>query len=99
MEFELEAAGAPVILSEAKLRSFVGTYGPRRISLREGQLFYKREGTDRPESAMRPLTADIFTVEGVDGFRIRFETDETGEVVALEGIYLGGDTDRTERDR
>lgn len=98
MEFELEAAGNPVSLSEAELARFAGTYGPRTIALRDGQLFYVREESDRPESAMRPLTAEIFVVEGIDDFRIRFETDRTGDAIALEGIYLGGDTDRSPRD-
>jgi len=98
MELELAAAESPVSLSAAELERFAGVYGPRTVSLRDGQLFYVREGSDRPESAMRPLTADMFTVEGIDEVRFRFETNEAGDVVALEGIYLGGDTDRTPRD-
>ena len=97
MQSELEARETPVTLSTAELERYAGAYGPRRVTLRDGQLFYERDGNPRPEVKLTPLTDDVFALEGISDVRLRFVSDESGSAVAIEGLYLDGRTDRTER--
>ncbi len=46
---------------------------------------------------LTPLTGEVFALDGLDDVRLRFVSDESGNVVAIEGLYLNGRTDRTER--
>jgi hypothetical protein len=99
MQLDLDSRADPVTLSEADLERFAGTYGPRRVTLRDGRLNYEREGSGRQSLPMRPLTTEMFALEGLDDVRLRFVADEGGAVVAIEGVYMDGHTDRNERDR
>jgi hypothetical protein len=85
------AALNPVSLAEEALRSYVGTYGPRMITLEGGSLFYQREG--RAKMKMTPLAEGIFVVDGIDNFRLRFLKEEN-RVVAVEGLNPGGVADK-----
>jgi CubicO group peptidase (beta-lactamase class C family) len=98
MRFEIEARENPVTLSAAELERCAGTYGPRIVTFRDGHLYYAREGSGRPELELRPLTRDVFMLDEVDNVRFRFVSDESGSVLAIEGIYLEGRTERHERD-
>ncbi len=95
--WHLEAQQAkvhPVTLSEADLQPFAGTYGPRRVTLEDGVLYYQREG--RPKGRLLPLTSDTFALENAPMFRIRF-LREGGRVTALEGRYEDGRKDLSPR--
>ena len=83
----------PVMISEKKLKTFVGTYGPRILSLENGSLYYQREG--RPKYKMIPFSEDTFYFDDLDYFRLKVETDTKGKPVALIGIYDNGHTDRS----
>lgn len=48
----------PLAMTPEKLSEYVGQYGVRRVSLKEGQLIYQREGG--PERSMTPLDGDLF---------------------------------------
>jgi hypothetical protein len=85
----------PVTLDEETLRSYVGTYGPRTITLENGSLFYQREG--RSKMKMIPLADDVFMFDESDRFRISF-VREGDRVVAVEGLNPGGVTDTHRRD-
>ena len=89
-----KAKVSPVTLPEADLQALVGTYGPRRITLEGGSLFYQREG--RPKFKLIPLTADTFTLDGQPLVRMKF-IREGGRVTALEGYSQEGQKDRTPR--
>jgi CubicO group peptidase (beta-lactamase class C family) len=93
----LEAEKNPVILSPAQMERIAGDYGPRHITLRDGRLYYQRNG--RPEYRLIPLAKDTFAMERYARFRIRFESDETGRITKLVGLYIQGDTDESPRDR
>ena len=93
----LKAENNPVHLSAEEMEKYVGDYGPRRISLREGRLYYQREG--RPEFRLHPLTTNTFALEGYVPFRIEFVLDETGLTTKIVGHYLDGTTDESLRDR
>ncbi len=92
----LKAEKNPVVLSAAEMERVVGNYGPRHISLREGRLYYRRDG--RPEYRLFPLSRDTFVLERYGRFRIRFVSDESGQVTKLIGLYIQGNTDESPRD-
>ena len=79
------------------MEKLAGDYGPRHIKLREGRLYYQRDG--RPEFRLVPLSRDTFALERYGQFRIRFVSDESGRVTKLVGLYVQGNTDESPRDR
>ncbi len=93
----LRAERNPVVLSAAEMERFAGDYGPRHITLREGRLYYQRDG--RPEYRLLPLSRDTFALERYGQFRIRFVSDASGLVTKLVGLYIQGNTDESLRDR
>jgi CubicO group peptidase (beta-lactamase class C family) len=92
----LAAVKKPVILSAAEMEKLAGVYGQRRVTLRDGRLYYQREG--RPEYGLIPLSQYTFALEGYGQFRIRFASDETGRIAKLIGLYFQGNTDESPRD-
>ncbi len=91
----LDAKTNPVALELAVKRSYAGSYGPRKITVdASGKLWYARDGRDPSE--LVALKDGLFMVDGIDYFRIRF-VEDGGKVVALEGHYDDGRTDRSER--
>jgi hypothetical protein len=91
----LEARLNPVDPSEAVLRSYVGNYGPRRLSFEAGQLWYQRQGNPRMRAI--PLTEMLFGFAEIDYFRIEVVLDESGQPLKLVGHYDNGDTDESPR--
>lgn len=88
-----EGSAAP---TEAELRRYAGDYGPRHISLSDGELYYERDGgTSR--TRLIPLTNVVFELESSAVFRIRFVEDEEGRVKKIVGLYADGRTDETPR--
>ncbi len=81
-------------LSKRQMKAYTGTYGPRKISYRDGNLYYQRTG---PEFKMIPYKDDHFFLEGLDYFRIRFERNEDGDITAMIGLYDNGRTDPSAR--
>jgi hypothetical protein len=86
----------PFSVAPERLRSFVGTYGPRTVTLEGGSLFYRREG--RAKRRMIPIADGYFMVDGLDDFRLRF-LKEGDRVVALEGLYSSGASDRNPKNK
>jgi tetratricopeptide (TPR) repeat protein len=93
----LKAAENPVELSTEELEKFAGDYGPRHIFIRDGRLYYQRDG--RPEYRLTPLNKNTFALEGYGPFRIRFDSDESGRVTKIVGLYIQGNTDESPRDK
>ncbi len=90
----LKAKENPVVLDKTAMKAFVGVYGPRHITLENGELYYQREGF--PKIKMIPMTKDIFRFNDVDYFRLKFVI-EKDKVIALEGMYDDGRSSRNER--
>ncbi|MCZ6595789.1 MAG: S41 family peptidase [Bacteroidetes bacterium] len=88
---ELKARSNPVKLEESVLKSYVGAYGPRVVSFENGKLFYQRGAGTKYE--LVPLSQNEFMLIGLSYFRIQL-LSENNEVVALEGHYEGGRTDK-----
>jgi len=86
----------PVELDQKTMKSYVGTYGPRTISLEDGKLYYQRE--ERPRMQMHPMTSDLFMFDDLDYFRLKVVV-ENSKAVAVEGHYDNGRSDRNERDK
>ena len=91
----------PMRLEEEYLARIAGSYGPRRLELKNGRLYYLRKGGANP--AGRPLIAmsrDVFILEGQSHFRLKVELDATGNPVKLVGLYADGTTnDESPRDK
>jgi hypothetical protein len=92
-----ETALNPVTIEVGELQKYAGQYGPRKIWVEGGQLYYQRE--DRPKYELVPMGDHRFMLDGLDYFRIQFVADEGGEVNELIGQYDSGDTDGHKRNR
>lgn len=98
IKVELEARDHPVELSSEYLSKLVGKYGPRRVRLQNDTLYYLREGSGNPERYLYPLKPDLFGLQGSPDWRFRFEFDESGRAVAIEGWHVTGIVDRHMRE-
>jgi len=78
-----------------EFKQYVGTYGLRRIWVENDILNYQREGEDPLE--MIPMKTDLFSLKGLDHFRIQFTRDKDGKVVELVGLYDNGRRDTNPR--
>ncbi len=90
----LDAKVNPVAMDEKTIKRYVGVYGPRKITLENGQLYYQRE--DRPKMKMIPMTNNTFMFEEIEYFRLKVIL-ENDKAVAVEGHYDNGRTDRNEK--
>ena len=94
----LQAVEKPFPLDESYLQKFAGDYEVRHITVKDGKLYYFREGGSVPEP--RPLLAlskDTFFIKGVVWFRFKVEFDDQGNPVKLVGLYDNGNRDESKR--
>ena len=87
----------PVTVEMSQLQAYVGQYGPRKIWIEDGDLYYQRE--ERPKYKLIPMGNHWFMIEELDYFRIEFVADENGEFNELIGHYDNGHTDSHKRDK
>ena len=92
---ELRIKQNPVSLDAKTLQKFAGTYGPRNVMFENGKLYYQR-GTN-PKYELFPYSDNEFMLKGLEYFRIKFLI-ENNKVVALQGMYDNGRTDKNLRD-
>jgi len=90
-----EALAKPHTIGTDVMQKYAGTYGPRTITVENGNLYYQRQ--DRPRYQMIPMTDDTFIFEDIPYFRLQVVTDDKGDGVELIGLYDNGFTDRTPR--
>lgn len=90
----LKAKVNPPEVDQETLQKYVGSYAERRVWLDDGQLYYQRTG---PQHRLIPLKEQLFSLEGIDFFRVEFITDESGRATRLVGLYDMGMTDISER--
>lgn len=86
--------------SEEDLKRIVGDYGPRHFQIKEGALYYLRDGglyADYRE--LVPLSRDTFFIKGMSSFRMTFEFDENGHAVKVVGSYEEGGRDESPRSK
>jgi len=72
----------------------IGHFGPRQIFMKDGSLYYQREGN--PEYKLIPMKDDLFMIMEIPYFRLQ-TIKENNEVTALKGLYDSGRTDRNTR--
>lgn len=92
---ELSLKTDPVILDAKTLKTFAGTYGPRMVTFDNGKLYYQRGSGTKYE--LLPFSDNEFILIGLDSFRIRF-LSEGNSVIALQGLYENGNTDKNEKE-
>jgi retinol-binding protein 3 len=85
----------PYRLATKNLNQYPGVFGPRRIFLENRALIYQRE--DRPKYRLVPMGQDLFSLEGLDYFRLKFERNEKGTIEGLIGLYDDGRQDKNEK--
>lgn len=85
----LQARLNPASVSSSDLQKYAGDYGPRKIYFENGELIYERPGV-LAKTKLIPLSADYFMLESRDNFRIKFNTNESGNVISLTGMYMDG---------
>ena len=91
----LEAEERMVELTTSEMQSYAGSYGPRVVTLENGELYYQRgEGT---KYKLIPMGNHKFSIAEIPYFRIQFEHKDD-QVVALVGTYDNGRTDKNMRD-
>lgn len=94
----LMAEAQPPAVNESYLKNFAGDYADnRKISFAEGRLFYERTGTPNGKAKLMPLKDNLFALEGIPYFRIRFIKSADGTVTALEGLYDDGKVEFSRR--
>lgn len=91
----LQTADGDGEVDSGTLASYEGVYEDRVIEWRGEALFYRRGGM--PERKMTPISATLFTLEGIDGFRLEVVTDGSGNPTMLRGHYAQGMTDESPR--
>jgi len=96
IEARMAVEANPVRVPAETLRGYVGDYGLRHIHLDDDTLYYRRDGN--PRYRLIPLADDLFALDGLETFRIRFVADETGRITRLVGLYVNGNQDETRRD-
>jgi CubicO group peptidase (beta-lactamase class C family) len=96
----IEAFDRPVTIPKDHLQMLAGDYGARHFQLRDGALYYLRDGTSRTEfTKLTPMSKDMYIMEGVVYFRLQFEYDETGQPTKVVGLYDSGHRDESIRDQ
>ena len=92
----LNAKDSNIQLEPSVMESYVGSYGPRVISLNDNQLFYQRgSGT---KYKLKAMSQNEFILEGLSYFRIKFDFKEN-KVKSLIGKYDNGTTDKNLKDK
>jgi hypothetical protein len=90
----LNAELNPATVSPETMKSYAGSYGPRKILFEDGSLFYQREG--RPKMKMLPMSEDYFCFAEAPGFRLK-TVRQDGKVSGIEGHYDDGTIDANPR--
>ncbi len=89
-------ANPPAKLTTREMKKYAGSYGPRRVFIKNGGLYYQRE--KGPEYELVTMGNGMFRVGDIDYFRISFEINGKGRIVKLVGHYSDGRTDGNDRD-
>jgi len=85
----IESKMNPVTVSADVMQKYAGDYGPRKIYFENNELIYERPGV-LGKTKLIPIKEDYFALEGRDNFRVKFNTDVSGTVVSLTGMYSDG---------
>jgi hypothetical protein len=90
-----ETLANPVKVELELMKKYAGVYGPRTVTLEDGELHYQRE--ERPKYKMIPMSNDTFIFEEIPYFRLQFISDDDGKITEVIGLYDNGHIDRSPR--
>ena len=80
----------PFPIKKEILKSYIGTYGPRKITFEKDACYYQRgNGT---KYKLIPIENDLFHIKEINGFRLKFVTSGK-KVKSIKGLYINGDED------
>ena len=88
-----EVKSAPVDVEAAVLETYASSYGPAKIVFERERLFVLQPGRTEKEPLLA-MTEDTFIIDGEPEFRIKFEKNERGEVIAALVLFFDGSSDR-----
>ena len=91
----LDAKLNPVRLDMKIMKQYVGTYGPRKVSMENGELYYQRE--EKPKMKMTAMNENTFMLDELNYFRLKF-IKEGKKITALHGLYDDGQIDISKKD-
>jgi C-terminal processing protease CtpA/Prc len=91
----LKAILNPFTMDENTLKTFAGNYEDRTVTFENGKLYYQR--ADRPKYEMIPMAENMFRVEDLPYFRIKFDKDSEGNITEFIGLYNDGNSDKSMR--
>ena len=96
----IKALDKPLKLKDSYLRKLAGAYGPRHLEVRNGRLYYFREGGSSSDSRqLVAMSKDTFVLETMSSFRLKIGFDKKGNPVKAIGLYDDGRRDETVRDK
>jgi len=88
---DVEGRLTPVNITGKQMKNYTGVFGPRRVFIEGGELWYQRE--DGPRYKLVLIGKDLFRVGDLDYFRLSFGYDESGKIVKVTGLYDDGRSD------
>ena len=91
----IKAQLTPYTVSPDSLKSYIGAYGERTISLEDGQLYFQKTGGAK--SHLIPMDKDLFSVEGKDYLRIKF-VRKGEQITGITRLFDDGTTATSSRD-
>lgn len=93
---DIEGRLKPMVITEKQMKKYAGAFGPRRVFIEGGGLWYRRE--NGPTYRLVPIGKDLFRVGDLDYFRLSFAYDEKGDVIKAIGLYDDGRRDENMKD-
>jgi hypothetical protein len=84
----LKAKLHPIQLDTSILQTYVGNFGDRLVSVRQGDLIYK--GKDGKESKLIALSEAVFKLEDNDLMKMEFVKGSSGKIDELKFIFADG---------
>ena len=93
-EWELvsvKAAKEPVQIEEAKLKSYAGVYGEKKVVFEEGALYFFPFPDKKVK--LKPLTAEMFELSGIGNVRLKMLL-ENGTATGIAELFNNGNVEK-----
>lgn len=90
----IHAKTNPIKPHPDKWKAYAGTYGPRKLSFENNQLYYQRTG--RAKTKLKALSQSSFMIEGVGYFKM--EVEEKDGAYYLIAKYQDGRVERVKKE-
>ena len=82
----IQARLSSITIEESTLRAYAGSYGKRKVSLKDGSLYYY-ESDDDATYRLLPLTKNRFAAQGRDDFQLEFAVAGDGQITACYIVW------------